>query len=87
VLAQSQQGYVTRQSLLALGVSDDAIDHRITTGELIPMDAGVYAVGHREPGPIPIAAAVCWPAETVRSSATTQRRRCGALAGGQPARR
>ena len=47
-----------RQQLLALGLSDDAIDHRITNGELIPTYAGVYAVGHREPGPIPVAAAV-----------------------------
>lgn len=57
-LAESQQGYVARQQLLAFGVSDDAIDHRITTGELIPKYAGVYAVGHRSRGPIPIAAAV-----------------------------
>jgi len=49
---------VRRQQLLALGLSDDAIDHRITNGELIPTYAGVYAVGHREPGPIPVAAAV-----------------------------
>jgi very-short-patch-repair endonuclease len=57
-LAEQQQGNVARQQLLALGASDDAIDHRITTGELIPRYAGVYAIGHREMGPIPIAAAV-----------------------------
>ena len=57
-LAEQEQGYVRRQQLLALGLSDDAIDHRITNGELIPTYAGVYAVGHREPGPIPVAAAV-----------------------------
>jgi very-short-patch-repair endonuclease len=48
---------VTRRQLLALGLGGDAVDYRITTGELIPVHAGVYAVGHREPGPIPIAAA------------------------------
>lgn len=57
-LAESQQGNVGRQQLLALGLSGDAIQHRITTGELVPKYAGVYAVGHRELGPIPIAAAV-----------------------------
>ncbi|HEX3834187.1 MAG TPA: hypothetical protein VHW04_19565, partial [Solirubrobacteraceae bacterium] len=49
---------MTRKQLAALGLGADAIDYRITTGELIPVHAGVYAVGHREPGPIPIAAAV-----------------------------
>jgi very-short-patch-repair endonuclease len=49
---------VTRKQLAALGLGGDAIDYRITTGELIRVHAAVYAVGHREPGPIPIAAAV-----------------------------
>lgn len=57
-LAELQHGYVARRQLLALGLSDDAIAHRITTGQLIARYAGVYAVGHREPGPISIAAAV-----------------------------
>jgi hypothetical protein len=57
-LAEQQHGGVGRQQLLALGLSGDAIQHRVTTGELVPTYAGVYTVGHRELGPIPIAAAV-----------------------------
>jgi very-short-patch-repair endonuclease len=57
-LAEQQHGNVGRQQLLALGLSGDAIQHRVTTGELVPTYAGVYTVGHRELGPIPIAAAV-----------------------------
>lgn len=49
---------MTRRQLRALGLGGDAVDYRITTGELIPVHAGVYAVGHRAPGPIPIAAGV-----------------------------
>jgi very-short-patch-repair endonuclease len=57
-LATPQHGHVTRKQLATLGLGGDAIDYRIATGELIPVHAAVYAVGHREPGPIPIAAAV-----------------------------
>jgi hypothetical protein len=56
-LAESQPGNVGRQQLLVLGPGGDAIQHRVTNGELIPKHAGVYAVGHREPGPIPRRAA------------------------------
>jgi very-short-patch-repair endonuclease len=49
---------VTRIQLAGLGLGGDAIDYRIATGELIVVHAGVYAVGHREPGPISLAAAV-----------------------------
>jgi very-short-patch-repair endonuclease len=57
-LAEQQQGYATRQQLLALGVSADSIRRRLEAGEWITRYAGVYAIGHRSPGPIPIAAAV-----------------------------
>lgn len=57
-LATPQHGHVTRAQLLGLGVTRSAIVRRVHDGDLIPVHAGVYAVGHREPGPIPIAAAV-----------------------------
>ncbi|HYH52804.1 MAG TPA: DUF559 domain-containing protein [Solirubrobacterales bacterium] len=46
-LAQRQYGVVGRQQLLALGVGEDAIQHRITTGRLHLLHKGAYAVGHR----------------------------------------
>lgn len=46
-LAGRQHGRVARRQLLALGVSDRAIQHRIRIGRLIPEHPGVYAVGHR----------------------------------------
>ena len=45
-LAKRQRGYVTRPQLLKLGLSERAIKHRIRIGRLIPVYAGVYAVGH-----------------------------------------
>ena len=45
-LARKQHGYITRRQLLALGLSERAIDHRIAIGQLIRVYAGVYAVGH-----------------------------------------
>ena len=45
-LARKQHGYVTRRQLLKLGLGDDAIAYRIRIRRLIPVYAGVYAVGH-----------------------------------------
>lgn len=45
-LAERQRGYVKRRQLLKLGVGAKTIDYRIKIGRLIPVYAGVYAVGH-----------------------------------------
>lgn len=44
-LAAAQQDCVTRVQLLGIGMSADAIDHRLTAGRLHPLWPGVYAVG------------------------------------------
>jgi Transcriptional regulator, AbiEi antitoxin len=44
-VAARQHGNVTRQALLALGLSDDAIAHRVAHGRLHRVHLGVYAVG------------------------------------------
>jgi very-short-patch-repair endonuclease len=46
LLAEIQFGVVARWQLVALGYSVDAIQRRIASGRLIPLHAGVYAVGH-----------------------------------------
>jgi hypothetical protein len=46
-LAEQQHGVVARWQLLALGLSSRAIDGRIADDQLIPLYAGVYAIGHR----------------------------------------
>jgi very-short-patch-repair endonuclease len=58
VLAAKQHGYVTRAQLLALGMGADAINYRIRIGRLIPVHAGVYAVGYVNRLPVARAHAV-----------------------------
>jgi predicted transcriptional regulator of viral defense system len=45
-LARKQHGYLTRRQLLDIGLSSDEIKYRVRSGSLIPVYAGVYAVGH-----------------------------------------
>lgn len=51
-LAAKQQGHVTRWQLLDLGLAATTIDAWIRDGRLIPVHAGVYAVGYRRPDPV-----------------------------------
>lgn len=44
-LARAQHGVLTRQDLLDLGFSAEAIKHRVSKGRLHPVVRGVYAVG------------------------------------------
>lgn len=39
---------MARRQLLALGLGEDAIDHRLSNGRLLRLERGVYAVGHAE---------------------------------------
>ena len=49
-LARRQHGVVSRAQLLQLGLSPDAIDHRLARGRLHPLWRGVYAVGRPDVG-------------------------------------
>lgn len=44
--AKRQRGYVTRPQLMRLGLGTGAIKYRMRVGRLLPVYAGVYAVGH-----------------------------------------
>jgi very-short-patch-repair endonuclease len=48
-LAESQEGAIGRDQLLGLGLGASAIRHRLRTGSLHPMHAGVYLLGHSIP--------------------------------------
>jgi hypothetical protein len=48
-LAARSHGVVTRRQLVAAGVSEDEIDHRVAKGSLLREHRGVYRVGHRAP--------------------------------------
>lgn len=74
-LAVRQHGNVTRAQLLHIGVSSNAIDHRVRTGRLHRVFAGVFAVGRPPATPLERAAAAvlaCGPhaALSHRSAAT-----------------
>jgi very-short-patch-repair endonuclease len=46
-LAARQHGVASHAQLVALGVGNGAIKHRVALGRLHPLHRGVYAVGHR----------------------------------------
>src|SRR5690349_7590090 len=46
LIAGRQHGYITRAQLLAIGLGVGAIKYRVELGRLIPVYAGVYAVGY-----------------------------------------
>jgi very-short-patch-repair endonuclease len=47
-LARAQHGVLTRGDLLGLGFSPKGIKHRVASGRLHPLSAGLYAVGRPE---------------------------------------
>ena len=51
-LAAGQHGHVTRAQLLELGLGDHGIGYRVGISRLIPVYAGVYAVGHVPTAPV-----------------------------------
>jgi Transcriptional regulator, AbiEi antitoxin len=51
-VARGQGGHVTREQLLALGLSRQSIQRKLAKGQLIPVYRGVYAVGHLPTLPI-----------------------------------
>ena len=51
-IAKRQGGHITAKQLRGLGLSRDAIHHRVRRGLLIAVFRGVYAVGHLPTNPI-----------------------------------
>lgn len=51
-LAVCQLGYVARRQLLTIGLTPAAVRHLIGIGYMIPVHAGVYAVGHVNATPV-----------------------------------
>jgi very-short-patch-repair endonuclease len=58
LIAGRQWGYITRAQLLAVGLSPSDIKYRVAIGRLIPLHAGVYAVGYVNRTPVARACAV-----------------------------
>jgi predicted transcriptional regulator of viral defense system len=56
-IALSQQGNITREQLIAIGVGDNAIAHRVGAGRLHRVHRGVYSVGKPPVTPIAHASA------------------------------
>jgi hypothetical protein len=52
LIAGRQHGYITRAQLLAVGLKVGAIKYRVEIGRLIPVYAGVYAVGYVRRTPV-----------------------------------
>jgi hypothetical protein len=48
-LANGKKGLVTREELLAAGLSEGQVDWRVQSGLLIPDYDGIYRLGHRAP--------------------------------------
>jgi very-short-patch-repair endonuclease len=44
-LAQGQHGVLSRRQLIRLGLGKDAVQHRLASGRLHPVHAGVYSIG------------------------------------------
>jgi hypothetical protein len=57
MVAHRQHGNVTRKQLLASGLNDDAISHRVANGRLYRIYTGIYAVGRPPKSPLERAAA------------------------------
>src|SRR6202022_765291 len=54
LIAERQRGVVSRGQLFAAGIAEHVIDYMLSTGRLLRLHDGVYAVGHS--APIPLAA-------------------------------
>lgn len=59
-LATRTWGVVTRRQLLAAGISEREIDHRLSIGSLIRLHPGVYRVGHTAPSVEAVYLAAVW---------------------------